>query len=147
MKALKKIIFYLIFLFSLVSCNVLVRYMKYGSEDTDDYQIFPKYEFKENSRKYTFETRSNSQLDSLESLLEKTSTRSFIVIKNDSILFEKYFRNYKRDDISTVFSVSKSVTSLLVGIAIDEGYIKSTDEPVTNYLKKSLEVQIHLLAD
>lgn len=136
MKNFKKLLFFLFSLFFFISCSVLTRYIKYGDEDIDDYQIFPKYEFKENSQKFTFKTSNYKQLDSLGSLLEKTSTRAFIVIKNDSILFEKYFRNYKRDDISTVFSVSKSITSLLIGIALDEGYIKSTDEPVTNYIKE-----------
>jgi CubicO group peptidase (beta-lactamase class C family) len=36
--------------------------------------------------------------------------------------------------LATVFSVSKSITSLLCGIAVDEGYIKSIDDPVTDYL-------------
>lgn len=136
MRNLKEILFCLFLLPLFISCSVLTRYAKYGSEDIDDYKVFPKYEFEENAQKFTFEDGHSTQLDSLESLLEKTSTRAFIVIKNDSILFEKYFRNYKRNDIYNVFSVSKSVTSLLVGIASDEGYIKSTDEPVTNYIKE-----------
>lgn len=126
----------LAFLSFFLSCSVLTHYIKHGSEDIDDYRIFPKYEFKENSWKFTFEKSNNNQLDSLETLLEKTSTRAFIVIKNDSIVFEKYFRNYNRNDISSVFSVSKSITSLLIGIALDEGHIKNINEPVTNYIQE-----------
>ena len=136
MKVSIKIFFSLVLLSFFVSCSVLTHYIKHGSEDIDDYQIFPKYEFKENSRKFTFEKNNNNRFDSLKTLLEKTSTRAFLVIKNDSIVFEKYFKEYKRDDISSTFSVSKSITSLLVGIALDEGYIKNVNEPVTNYIKE-----------
>lgn len=135
MKSAKRLLPLALILF-FASCSVITRYIKYGSEDIDDYRIFPKYEFKENSRKFTFEQSHNKQFDSLETVLKKTSTRAFLIIKNDSIIFEKYFRNYKRSDISSVFSVSKSVTSLLVGIALDEGHIKSINEPVTNYIKE-----------
>lgn len=76
----------------------------------------------------------NTMYHNLDSLLKNTSTRAFLIIRNDSIIYENYFRGYKRKDISTVFSVSKSVTSLLIGIAIDEGYISSVNDPVTKYI-------------
>lgn len=65
---------------------------------------------------------------------QKTTTTAFLVIRNDSILYENYFRGYTRDSISKIFSVSKSITSLLTGIAVDEGYIKSVHDPVTKYV-------------
>lgn len=67
-------------------------------------------------------------------LAQKTTTTAFLVIRNDSILFEQYFRGYTRDSISKNFSVSKSITSLLTGIAVDEGYIESIHDPVTKYI-------------
>lgn len=134
MKTLKYTVFFLVVIFLFASCTVLARYVKYGSEDIDDYRIFPTYPFQENTHKFYFDKYADNRLDTLQSLLEKTSTRAFIVIRNDSVLYEKYFRNYRKEDISTVFSVSKSVTSLLVGIALDEGHIKDVNEPVTNYI-------------
>ncbi|OPZ28123.1 MAG: 6-aminohexanoate-dimer hydrolase [Bacteroidetes bacterium ADurb.BinA174] len=139
MKTLKHILFFFTAIFLLSACTVLTRYVKYGSEDIDDYKIFPTYQFQENPLKYTFAQNTNTQLDSLLLFLDKTSTRSFIVIRNDSVLYEKYFRNYSREDISTVFSVSKSVTSLLIGIALYEGYIKDVNEPITNYIEELAE--------
>ena len=53
---------------------------------------------------------------------------------NDSIVYEKFQGDISADRLATVFSVSKSITSLLCGIAVDEGYIKSIDDPVTDYL-------------
>ena len=71
----------------------------------------------------------------LEGYLETyNTTTAFLVIRNDSIIFEKYYKGYTRDSISTVFSISKSVTGLLAGIAIDEGYIESIHDPVTKYV-------------
>ncbi len=66
--------------------------------------------------------------------LRSTNTTSFIVIKDDAILYEGYFNGYSRDSIVTSFSMAKSVTSALVGIAIDEGYIGSVDDPIVAYL-------------
>lgn len=61
-------------------------------------------------------------------------TKAFLIIKNDSLLFEKYFDEHTDKTVSNSFSVSKTIISLLIGIAIDEGYIKSLDEPVYNYI-------------
>lgn len=66
--------------------------------------------------------------------MEELETVSFLVLKDSALLYEKYFDEYNKDSITNSFSVAKSIVSLLVGIAIDEGHIKSLDEPVSNYL-------------
>jgi hypothetical protein len=43
------------------------------------------------------------------------------VIRNDTLITEKYFYGFSRESIIPVFSVAKSVVSTLVGIALDEG--------------------------
>ncbi len=70
----------------------------------------------------------------LEEFLQSTNTTSFIVIKDDAILYEGYFNGYERDSIVTSFSVAKSFTSALVGMAIDDGYIGSVDDRMIDYL-------------
>jgi CubicO group peptidase (beta-lactamase class C family) len=70
----------------------------------------------------------------LSQLLRSTGTHAFIVIRDNKVLYEDYFNGYARDSLCTAWSLSKSVTSALVGIAISEGYIKSLDDPITNYL-------------
>jgi CubicO group peptidase (beta-lactamase class C family) len=62
-----------------------------------------------------------SESETLETFLTRSATTSFIVIKDDVILYEKYSNGYRRDSIVTSFSVAKSFVSTLVGIAIDEG--------------------------
>lgn len=66
--------------------------------------------------------------------LHLMQTTAFLVIQNDSILFEYYADGVKDTDISNSFSVAKSIVSLLIGCAIDEGYIKSVDQPVDELL-------------
>lgn len=79
---------------------------------------------------------------------------SLLILKNNELLVEKYFEEYDRDRLHSIRSVSKSVTALLLGIAIDKGYIKSVDEGIFNYLpnyqhlKNDLneEITLHHLA-
>jgi CubicO group peptidase (beta-lactamase class C family) len=70
----------------------------------------------------------------LAELLPSTGTHAFIVVRDNQVLYEDYFNGFKRDSLCTSWSLSKSVTSALVGIAIADGYIKSLDAPITNYL-------------
>lgn len=69
-----------------------------------------------------------------EALNTKSKTQGVMIIQNDSIIYEKYWGNFSPDRLATVFSVSKSITSLLCGIAVDDGYIHSIDDAVTRYL-------------
>lgn len=69
-----------------------------------------------------------------EAIGPKTETQGVLIIYNDSIVYEKYTGEMTADKIAGVFSVTKSVTSLLCGIAVDEGYIGSIDDVVTEYL-------------
>lgn len=73
-------------------------------------------------------------IENLDMFLKNNGTTSFIVIKDDNILYEKYFNGYQRDSVCTSFSVAKSFDSTLIGLAIEDGYIKSLDEPIVNYL-------------
>lgn len=70
----------------------------------------------------------------LDTALENTFTYSYLVIQNDSIVYEKYFNPVNEKTKQPSFSVAKSFISTLVQIAVQEGYIKSLNEPITNYL-------------
>lgn len=64
---------------------------------------------------------------------------SILIIRNDTILLEEYFGNFTKNAPSNIFSITKAITSLLCGIAIDEGYIGSVHDPVTKYLPELAE--------
>ena len=76
----------------------------------------------------------NKSMTFLEAMESKGETQGVLIIHNDSIVYEKYWDDITSDRLATVFSVSKSITSLLCGIAVDEGYIHSIDDAVTDYL-------------
>jgi CubicO group peptidase (beta-lactamase class C family) len=73
--------------------------------------------------------------DSLMSIIDSNDTHAFLVIQNGQLVYEKYFDNYNEKTISGSFSAAKSMISLLIGIALDEGKIKSLDEPAGNYIE------------
>lgn len=59
-----------------------------------------------------------------------------LVIKNGKVIYERYGLGNTRDSVWVSFSVAKSVTSMLIGAAIRDGYISSVDEKVTAYLPR-----------
>ena len=121
------------------------RVLRWGDADVYDYQKFPErwlepsgspFEFTRNLDEERVRTQlgTASGVEDFDSFLEKHRTQAFIVIQDDAILYEKYFNGANRDTIVTSFSVAKSFTSALIGIAISEGYIHSVDDPITDYL-------------
>ena len=61
---------------------------------------------------------------------------SIFIIRNGYSVLDTYFNPYTSDKKHHVFSVTKSVVSLLIGIAIDKGYINNVDQPVLNFFPK-----------
>ena len=74
-------------------------------------------------------------------LLNNYSSKNDINIKqiigyiDGELEIEEYRDGFSREDTMNVMSVTKSITSLLVGIAIDKGFIKSVDDLVMDYYK------------
>ena len=77
--------------------------------------------------------------DTLTNLLENLKSVGLLMIKNDSIVFEKYWNGYSDSSLSGSFSMAKSITSLLIGVAIKEGKIKSVQESVGDFLPEFKE--------
>ncbi len=76
------------------------------------------------------------RLHSLADYLREGKTTAFVVIRNDTILYEYYAVGFCDTTTSSVFSIAKSVVALLVGCALQEGAIRSLDDPITDYLTK-----------
>lgn len=75
----------------------------------------------------------------LDSSLQGTQTAAFLVIRNDSIIYERYFDGFDKNVILPSNSMAKSFTGTLVRIAYNEGKIKSLLEPMTNYIPELLK--------
>lgn len=67
-------------------------------------------------------------------MLTKTNTGSYLVLRNDSIIAEHYFNGHSDTTASNSFSMAKSIITMMVQIAIQEGKIKSWDDKAINYL-------------
>ncbi len=56
-----------------------------------------------------------------------------MVLHDSEKVYEGYFNGYTADDTIHIASVTKSVVSALIGIALDKGYIKSIDQKVLEF--------------
>jgi len=65
---------------------------------------------------------------------EKHKVHSVLLVKNSQLVLESYFGNTTVDRPHDLRSATKSITSLLMGIAIDKGFINSVDDPVNAYV-------------
>ncbi len=126
------------------------RVREWGDASVADYLVFPARELKPAAKPFHFDQKPDEskvahgferleyfpgkKIKDLDAFLRNTETTSFIVIHNDTILYEKYFNGYQRDSIVTSFSVAKSFASTLVGIAVDEGLIRAVSDPITKYI-------------
>lgn len=70
----------------------------------------------------------------LEAYLESQRNVSLVIVHDGKVRVERYGLGFRADGRWTSFSVAKSLTSTLVGAAIQDGYIKSLDEPVSTYI-------------
>lgn len=124
---------------ALTSCQ-LGRFVFYNFADIKDHKRFQARALHSDSVNFNFHTTNAGkfpkEIDGVpfEKYLENNKTVAFLIIKNDTIQYEKYFNGYEKESIVPSFSMAKSVTSILIGCAIDEGLIKSVDEPITNYI-------------
>ncbi|MBM3454000.1 MAG: serine hydrolase [Bacteroidetes bacterium] len=103
-----------------------------------DYSLFPNAIVEKSNQPFEWfihPKASSIQLpDEKIAYLEDMKTRAFLVIRKDSVLYEHYWGGHSKETTSNSFSMAKTIVSLLVGIAIDEGKIKSIDEPVYHYI-------------
>ena len=130
--------------------RILIWGLGGGGAQISDYKKFLYHKMEKPLQTFYFKKELNeelisaifckqSEIENLDDFLRTTGTSAFIVIQDDAILYEKYFNGHNRDSIETSFSCAKSFASALIGIAIDEGFIKTVDDPITNYIPELKE--------
>ena len=85
-----------------------------------------------------------SRLVNLTDLITKETYKrlhSMLILKNGKLVYENYFNGYREDILHNNYSAAKSFTSLLIGIAIDKGFIESVDIPVLSLLPEYADSQ------
>lgn len=84
--------------------------------------------------------------DSIESLLDAVRTtphrdfRGLVVLKDDKVVIEEYYHTYWRKTVHDIRSAGKSITALLLGVAIRDGLIKDLDQSVYDLFSKNTRV-------
>lgn len=111
----------------------------------DDYKIFPQRRLSTSTQPFRF-TKSDvanakpkvsfgeKKNVLLHDLLIQTDTTAFLFIKDDEIVAENYYDGYDHTTPSMSFSMAKSLFSILVGCALADGYFKSIDQPITDFV-------------
>lgn len=66
--------------------------------------------------------------------IEKYQTLSYLIIKNNKVVYEEYWQGYSSASYTNSWSMAKSILSLLTGAAIKEGKIKSVEQDVSDFL-------------
>jgi CubicO group peptidase (beta-lactamase class C family) len=61
------------------------------------------------------------------------NVESLILYNEGVTMFEKYYNGFRKDSLHQIQSQTKSIVALLMGIAIDKGYIKNENEPLSCY--------------
>ena len=132
-----------------VSCTTHFRVLRHGYPDIDDYKIFVNDTIRKGDVSFRFPVSLplsdaidtikinhpvNKRLISLSEYLIQTQTKAFLIIQNDTLIYEKYFDGYSRSSIHCTFSVSKSITSLIAGAAFAQVPDINLDQPVTAFI-------------
>ncbi|TXK78628.1 serine hydrolase [Mesonia sp. K4-1] len=118
--------------------GVKITYLKgYKTAYIDDYSEFDNRTIKTSGKPqpWSLHKKYNSAeaTQKLQSINEELGTVAFLIIKNDSIWYEKYADDYGKTSHTNSFSMAKSITSALLGKAIKDGFIKDLDQPVADF--------------
>jgi len=126
------------------ACGDLARIVTHGRSAIDDARLFPSRALHASPAPFRFRDETGTAplpdevaLEGLHArltrVLEENDSVAFLVARGDALLFERYFRDFERGTPSLVFSVTKSLTSLLVGCAEQDGLV-SVGQAVTDFV-------------
>lgn len=134
-----KILLLIVCITPLFTSCMVGRFVWYNFSDITDHKIFPARDLPKSTQPFPFieaqrtDSLGKVSLTILDSLVEANNSVAFLIIRNDSLLFEKYYQGYEANSTVASFSAAKSYTSALIGAALVDGYLKSVDEK-NNYL-------------
>jgi CubicO group peptidase (beta-lactamase class C family) len=137
-----------VFLSVKYSPTYVYRLIWFNVADVYDYTYFENRHIKASDSAFMFKRKLNERYveslfhdkvistgnESLDEWAEKSKTTALIFIQRDTILYEKYFNGFDRGSYFHSQSMAKSFISFLIGAAIDDGLIKSINDPMTKYI-------------
>ncbi len=108
----------------------------------DEYSIFANNEIKGGNPKpwpMSVNYNTNKIPADMITKMSEIETGSFLIIQHDSILHEEYWGDFSDKSYTNSFSMAKTVVSVLLGCALQDGSIKSLDQPVSDFLPEYKE--------
>ena len=104
----------------------------------EDYKEFDNQTINASDNPQSWPNHANynsvEETKTLSELHKSSGTVAYVIIKNDSIWFENYYDGFNEDSKSNSFSMAKSYISGLMQKAIQDGFIKSLEQPVCDFL-------------
>lgn len=122
-----------------VTPSYVFKALLYQEPNIDDYEIFYNRKVKTGEyQAWKLDDAYNAiQLpEQLRKPILDRKTVAFLVIQDSCIKYEEYWDGYNEESYSGSFSAAKSIVSLLIGAAIDEGKIQSVDQKVGDFLQE-----------
>jgi CubicO group peptidase (beta-lactamase class C family) len=92
------------------------------------------YPLQESKQSFTTNYTYKKHIYTLEQYMKRNAVTGFLVLKDNQVIYERYFHGADQQSRFLTNSVGKSITSTLLGIALDEGKIGSVNDPIINYL-------------
>jgi len=93
--------------------------------------VFP---LKEPTHSFTTNYKFENHTYTLSEYMTRNAVTGFLILKDNQIIYERYFHDADQHSRFLTNSVGKSITSTLFGIALEEGKISSVNDPVIKYL-------------
>jgi len=127
----------LLTIIAIITPSYVFKALWYTTPDIDDYKIFYNRVVKAGTYQpweISDEYNSVELSDDLVERIDEYDPVAFLVIQDKKIIYEEYWEGYNLNSISNSFSAAKSIVGLLVGAAIDDGYIKSVDQKVADFV-------------
>lgn len=121
-------------LFYLIAPRYVSRALIYQKANIDDYEIFDNRKV-DAGEHHAWPVRQHN-LKIPEGHFKKMREYdpvAFLISRNDTLICEEYWDGYSESSYSNAFSATKSIVSLMVGVALDKGYIKSLDQPLGDF--------------
>lgn len=113
--------------------------MQRTEADITDYKYFENIEISKSTSPQPWPIHNNynniSETKNLKNIHNELGTVAYLIIKNDSIWHEKYYKGYNKNSYSNSFSMAKSIVSATMGKAIKDGYFESINDKVGSYIK------------
>lgn len=126
--------------------DAVQRFVRHGSTTIDDFTLYPARHLTPSRSPFQFAEGADARLvpdlveiagaerRRLADTLSDSETIAFLIINDDTILYEHYDGGHTAESLSQYFSVTKSVTSALIGAAVDDRIIRSSEQQVVDFV-------------